>query len=167
MLAVDADGGNVAFPDEELRRFQSEGREVELARVARRIVAEVALAVGIPVAPTRAQQHDRARCDLRVRFFPSLDVRHSETVIGVHVSLRRHVRDDRRCDKLVERHRRRRVAAFGKMHRRIQVGPAVLRSTEGGRAVEPAALRLSCGKHLMLEPAWRCWPIERSCRRCE
>ena len=41
-----------------------------------------------------------------MRFFPGFDIRHAEAVVGVNVSLRRNVNDDRRGDKLVERQRR-------------------------------------------------------------
>ena len=135
--------------------------EVQVGRIAGRIVPEVRARIRPATAPAGAQQHDRPRRDGAVEPLERRDVRGLEPVVRVGLRLRRHVDDDGGRDQLLERDPVRREAALGEVDRRVQVRATVLWRGERVRSVEPAARGRAEGELLELEPGRRRRPVER------
>ena len=150
---VDAEDGHLAVVHQEMGGVAAVGGEVQIAGVARRVVAEVGQAIGPPATPAGTQEHDGALGHPIVDALPLGDVALGELVVGVGLGLLADVDDHRRTDQSVERDLVRCPAPGREVDRRVEVSPAVLRSREAVGRVEEAGFEAAVSELLELEAA--------------
>ncbi len=103
---------------------------MQLVGRARRVIAEIFLAVGISRAPSSAEQHDRPLLNRAVALFPIGDIGDRQTIVGIGRRFRADIDDGSRRDQLAHRNLIDAERPLREMHRGIQMRAAVLGRAE-------------------------------------
>ena len=100
--------------------------EMEIGGIARRVGAEIGLAVPPVALPAGADQHDRLPGNAAVARLPCRDVGNGEAIVTVFSHRCRHVDHHRRADQPGDRDLVDRLASFGEVDRGVEMGAAML-----------------------------------------